>query len=131
MTAMRRTNGRDGVPSACARGGVARGIAPHQPVGHELDQSAQEEEREERPRRGAEPRDGGGAQSRRGVPGQVVPAEGGGQPLARRVTRDDDLLEREEGARLAGADGQVSGHGRGHDHPRLAGQQEDQRPRRR
>ena len=76
---------------------------------------------------GAEPGHGGGAQAGRGVAGQVVQAERGRQPLAGRVARDDDLLEGEEGAGLAGADGEVSRHGRGDDHPGLPGEQEDER----
>jgi len=95
-----------------------RGDGGGQPrVEHGLHDRGGQEDREERARSGQA--HDGGAEPARGVAEQVVEAQHRRATRARHRACDDDLLDREEGAGLAGADGHVADHRREHDNPRM------------
>ena len=120
-------SGRDGIATAGRGPERARRVRPHQRVGRHLHEAAHEEDREEHAGGGARAAHRGGPERGGAVAGQVVEAEGRGQPLPRGRAGDRDLLERQERAGLAGADREVADHGRGHDEPGLLGGEEDER----
>src|SRR5262249_57811140 len=97
-------DGRD-APHEGARGGGARGapadggrpLGREERVGGDLQEPAQEKDREERARSGARPGHRRRAHTSRGVAGEVVEGQRRGQALAAGGPRHDDWLEGEGG----------------------------------